>query len=219
VNVFRKVESGFQPRDYEVTGTAFSHNGTRIVHTHLGEQIYVFDTNRNFERDENVDYSTVRNTEENQPPQTYDMSIKGHCSSQTIKGVSFFGKDSEYIVSGSDDSNIFIWSSTTGELLRVLTGHDDIVNTVVSHPEFPILLSGGIDNYVNVWTPSSEGFWLTEEEKVKRKKEMEAIAEENEESLNTDMAHMPSHLLDILMQFFAAHASSEDDQDDEDEDI
>ena len=39
-----------------------------------------------------------------------------------VKGVNFFGPRSEYIVSGSDCSNIFIWDKNTEEVVTYFQG-------------------------------------------------------------------------------------------------
>jgi WD40 repeat protein len=33
----------------------------------------------------------------------------GHCNVRTVKEVNFYGPRNEYVISGSDDGNIFIW--------------------------------------------------------------------------------------------------------------
>lgn len=87
-------------------------------------------------------------------PQLYKMKFVGHASQQTIKGVGFWGPHSEFVVSGSDDANTFIWDTETGKLLNVLQGHDDVVNCVVGHPRIPILATSGIDDIIKLWDPS-----------------------------------------------------------------
>nr|CAG4716900.1 unnamed protein product [Naegleria fowleri] len=297
VNIYRPVEQNFDPRDYEVTGTAFSCDGSKIVSTHLGDYIYLYDRERNFERDEGVDYTRVvvpppppsqpisltRNTSMSLPSSqqqastrtntssgtsrnttnqrlsnntvasvdlsnhdtsrrrttttqteqdpndndsmdlhhpnmvtTYDRKFTGHCSRQTIKGVNFFGLHSEYVISGSDDSNIFIWERESGELVRVLSGHDDIVNTVVCHPEYPMICSGGIDDFVNVWTPCNDSLILSDEELKKRKIHLESVMEENAHDLDDDeITHIPAHLLQALMQYFMSRGGDMDDEEDD----
>lgn len=49
------------------------------------------------------------------PTRTY----RGHCNVRTVKDVNYFGPDDEYVVSGSDDGNFFIWDRKTSELVNV----------------------------------------------------------------------------------------------------
>jgi nuclear receptor interaction protein len=56
----------------------------------------------------------------------------GHSNIHTdIKEAVFLGPNDEFVVSGSDDGNAFIWETSTGILVRVLENADsDIVNCV-----------------------------------------------------------------------------------------
>ena len=47
---------------------------------------------------------------------------KGHRNNQTVKGVNFFGSQSEYIVSGSDCGHVFLWDKESEELAQCLKG-------------------------------------------------------------------------------------------------
>lgn len=44
------------------------------------------------------------------------------CRSITVKGVNFFGPKSEYIISGSDCGNIFIWDKNTEAVVQWMAG-------------------------------------------------------------------------------------------------
>jgi WD40 repeat protein len=70
--------------------------------------------------DESEDENYVEEEEGDLEIQTYKNVYKGHYSRQTIKGVGFFGPNSEYVISGSDEGNIYIWDKKTTKLIRVL---------------------------------------------------------------------------------------------------
>lgn len=54
------------------------------------------------------------------------MLCNSYCRNrQTIKGVNFFGPRSEFIMSGSDCSNIFIWDKETEAIVQWLRGDDN----------------------------------------------------------------------------------------------
>ena len=55
---------------------------------------------------------------------------RGHCNVQTVKDVNYFGLDDEYVVSGSDCGNFFIWDRKTSSLVNILSGDSDVVNVV-----------------------------------------------------------------------------------------
>lgn len=98
------------------------------------------------------------------------MRLSGHCNVETVKDgewprkasicarwviggsspVNFLGPDDEYVTSGSDDGNFFIWKKSTGELVDVLEGDGSVVNVVEGHPTLPLVAVSGIDNTIKV---------------------------------------------------------------------
>ena len=44
-----------------------------------------------------------------------------------MKGVNFFGPQSEYIVSGSDCGHVFMWDKETEQVVNLMKGDDDVV--------------------------------------------------------------------------------------------
>ncbi|KAK9823322.1 hypothetical protein WJX72_001905 [[Myrmecia] bisecta] len=82
---------------------------------------------------------------------------KGHRNARTVKGVSFMGASDEYVVSGSDDGHIYIWSKSDGQLRQWLLGDEDVVNCLEPHPTMPITLAtSGIEHSIKLWTPTGE---------------------------------------------------------------
>ncbi|GAB2219505.1 hypothetical protein Droror1_Dr00007141 [Drosera rotundifolia] len=96
-------------------------------------------------------YRSDVNADEKSRPQVY----KGHRNQETVKGVSFFGPRCEYVASGSDCGNIFIWRKKDGELLRVMRGDRDVVNCIESHPHTTMMASSGIESDIKIWTPKA----------------------------------------------------------------
>jgi nuclear receptor interaction protein len=64
------------------------------------------------------------------PCSAHTRTYRGHCNVKTVKDVNFFGLNDEYVVSGSDDGNFFIWDRNTTELVNVLEGDGEVVNVV-----------------------------------------------------------------------------------------
>ena len=64
--------------------------------------------------------------------------LAGHRNSQTVKGVSFLGEDDRFVMSGSDDGHIYIWSTTDGILRQWLRGDKHVVNCLEPHPSQPL---------------------------------------------------------------------------------
>ncbi|EGG21339.1 WD40 repeat-containing protein [Cavenderia fasciculata] len=103
-------------------------------------------------------------------PKSYKQRYNGHISNMTIKSCGFYGSNSEYVMTGSDDHHIFIWEKKTGNLVRILEGHNDVVNCVVSHPNLPQIISCGLDNDVLIWEP--EDNYPSQKELAKRQKQI-----------------------------------------------
>uniref|UniRef100_A0A2N9I9X6 Anaphase-promoting complex subunit 4 WD40 domain-containing protein n=1 Tax=Fagus sylvatica TaxID=28930 RepID=A0A2N9I9X6_FAGSY len=59
----------------------------------------------------------------------------------------------EYVASGSDDGQWFIWEKQTGRLIKMLLGDDAVVNCVQCHPFDSVVATSGIDNTIKIWTP------------------------------------------------------------------
>ncbi|KAK3722894.1 hypothetical protein LTR37_002039 [Vermiconidia calcicola] len=82
-------------------------------------------------------------------------SYRGHCNVKTVKDVNYFGLDDEYIVSGSDDGNFFIWDRKTSELVNVLEGDGEVVNVIQGHPYETMMAVSGIDHTIKIFSPDA----------------------------------------------------------------
>lgn len=56
-----------------------------------------------------------------------------------------------FVATGSSDKKIKIWNTETGELVKTLNDHKDIVYSVEFNPNNNYLYSGGIDNFILIW--------------------------------------------------------------------
>lgn len=54
-------------------------------------------------------------------------------------------------MSGSNDQKIKVWDASTGECIRTLTGHEDLVRALAFDPSRGRLVSGSYDRTVKVW--------------------------------------------------------------------
>ncbi|KAF8933815.1 DDB1- and CUL4-associated factor 6 [Haplosporangium gracile] len=69
----------------------------------------------------------------------------GHANVKTmIKEANFYGPNSEFVMSGSDDGRIYFWSKRTGKLLNVVRGDKFL------------LAASGIDNTIKIFMPTAE---------------------------------------------------------------
>ncbi|XP_022814314.1 DDB1- and CUL4-associated factor 8 isoform X2 [Spodoptera litura] len=132
-----------------LTCAVYNHNGTEIVGSYNDEDIYLFDV----KKDVMVDKT---NTSERETV-GYTHRFSGHRNSATFKGVAFYGPKSEYVVSGSDCSYIYIWDKKTESIVQWLVGDlNGVVNCIESHPKCPVLATSGLDKDVKIWMPKSQ---------------------------------------------------------------
>ncbi|KAK9809355.1 hypothetical protein WJX73_008283 [Symbiochloris irregularis] len=85
--------------------------------------------------------------------------FSGHRNYRTVKGVSFAGASDEYIVSGSDDGHVYIWTRD-GVLRQWLKGDRKVVNCIEPHPQMPhVMATSGIDHDVKLLIVSDLRLW------------------------------------------------------------
>lgn len=89
----------------------------------------------------------------------------GYSNVCTMKSNCFAGSKDQYIVSGSDDFNVYIWEVpadewgdqgkliTVGRAFLVLHGHRSIVNQVRFNAATHMLISAGVEKVLKVWSP------------------------------------------------------------------
>lgn len=120
-----------------VTCALYNHDGSEILASYNDEDIYTFDING--------------------LPGSYIRQFQGHRNGATIKGVNYFGPKSEFIVSGSDCGNLYIWDKNTESIVNWMLADDSgVVNCLEPHPQLPFLCTSGLDFDIKVWVPSCE---------------------------------------------------------------
>ncbi|KAL1742596.1 WD40-repeat-containing domain protein [Schizophyllum fasciatum] len=72
---------------------------------------------------------------------------------RTVKDVNYLGPSDEFVVSGSDDGNLFIWRQNDGKLVDILEGDGEVVNVIEGHPRLPLFAVSGIDTTVKLFAP------------------------------------------------------------------
>lgn len=86
-----------------------------------------------------------------------------------VDGCLAFSPAGQYLASGSLDNTIKLWNVKTGDLLRTLTGHKDLVLSIAFSANGLLLASGSADSTINLWETSTgqliktlreEGTWV-----------------------------------------------------------
>ncbi|KAL6649722.1 hypothetical protein ACP70R_013946 [Stipagrostis hirtigluma subsp. patula] len=131
-----------------ITGIAYSY-AREILVSYNDELVYLFQNNMGL--GPNPESAQPELLDKLEQPQAYS----GHRNFRTVKGVSFFGPNDEYVVSGSDCGHVFIWKKKGGELMRMMKGDKNVVNCIEPHPLFPFMATSGIDKTVKIWTPEA----------------------------------------------------------------
>ena len=121
-----------------ITCAVFSEDGTELIGSYNDEDIYLFNTN-------------------DPEGSGHCHQYKGHRNSATVKGVNFYGSRSEFVISGSDCGNIFIWNKKSEAVVRLVHGDEGgVVNVLEPHPSLPFLATSGLDDDVKIWMPGPE---------------------------------------------------------------
>eukprot|EP00873_Tetraselmis_striata_P007945 jgi/Tetstr1/428209/TSEL_018251.t1 len=90
------------------------------------------------------------------PLQSFQRCYKGHRNQSDTNSVALIGGRSEFVVSGSEDGNIFVWDFHTGEIVNVLSTGEHAVGCVACHPHDLVLASPGESDTVRIWSPAAQ---------------------------------------------------------------
>ncbi|XP_072341751.1 DDB1- and CUL4-associated factor 5 [Scyliorhinus torazame] len=98
------------------------------------------------------------------PQSVFEFDNQGYFNSCTMKSCCFAGDRDQFVLSGSDDFNLYMWripsSLETGGPARivngafmVMKGHRSIVNQVRFNPHSYMICSSGVEKIIKVWSP------------------------------------------------------------------
>jgi len=81
-------------------------------------------------------------------------------NSCTMKSCCFAGESDQFVLSGSDDFNLYMWKIPEGDsgswvssAHLILTGHRSIVNQVRFNSTNHLIASSGVEKLIKVWSP------------------------------------------------------------------
>lgn len=177
--------------------------GDKDIESNIEKKEEIIIENEEKAEDKNIEETKDENSN------TFVQQYSGHCNQRTVKSVAFYGPNWEYVLSGSDDGNVFIWDKKTAKLVNLMKGDECVVNVSSGHPFDPILATVGIDNTVKVFTPTADHINpMANEESVKR---------DNQERLEAGPGRPISISLTLLRRLLQAANSGMLDLDDSDE--
>ena len=213
-----------------ISGLAYSSKGELAINC-KGDDVYLLDTRRaaaNINSEERIFKSFSVPWE---MPITHQAAKRyvGRRNVKTfLKGVAFMCDD-EYVTTGGDDGNVYVWHKDTCELVCKMQADSQVVNTVLPHPHLPTIVCCGIDNHVRVFEAGDGGVHLgtppmrdehdawgfdeeddEEEEDTDEDDEDEASTDSDDDHRGENLARWSRALVD------AANAPEEDDDDDAD---
>ncbi|KAL3530622.1 hypothetical protein ACH5RR_009944 [Cinchona calisaya] len=138
-----------ETHDVHITDLAYSSTSELLV-SYNDESIYLFQKNMG------LGPSPLSVTPEYLHNLEKAPVYSGHRNYRTVKGVSFFGPNDEYVLSGSDCGHIFIWKKKGAKLVRLMLGDQHIVNQLEPNPHIPVLATCGIEKSIKLWAPTSK---------------------------------------------------------------
>ena len=79
------------------------------------------------------------------------QKYKGRKNEETFLKEVHFLADEQFVTTGADSGELFIWDTVSGQLVSQLQGDKLIVNSIAAHPFYTTVAVSGIDNDIKVF--------------------------------------------------------------------
>ncbi|XP_045452926.1 DDB1- and CUL4-associated factor 5 [Melitaea cinxia] len=148
------------------------------------------------------------------PEPVAEFHHQDYYNSCTMKSCCFAGKSDQFVLSGSDDFNLYMWKvpDTGGGYDMaiesphiVLYGHRSIVNQVRYNPHYCLIASSGVEKIIKIWSgleyPGMRGALLEEAQGSDNPREMYS---------HEDYVSLVHHSGQYLSHNYAEQSTSED---------
>lgn len=129
-NLETKVESVIN-EDQSITSLSVSKDGRFLLVNLVSQEIHLWDITDNAK---------------------LLFKYSGHRQTRYVIRSCFGGFNQAFVVSGSEDSQVYIWHRGNGEILEVLPGHSGTVNCVSWNPVNPYMFASASDDHtIRIW--------------------------------------------------------------------
>jgi len=137
---------------HAVTSLSISRDGRYLLVNLQCQEIHQWDLGPQGEKSWMSDAANSPAMSQTQQVMRYQFHGQPEKQGRFVIRSCFGGSDESFVVSGSEDSQVYIWHGRTGDLLEVLPGHSGTVNAVTWNPTNPHMLASASDDHtIRIW--------------------------------------------------------------------
>jgi WD40 repeat protein/tetratricopeptide (TPR) repeat protein len=163
----KKVLQRYKPRclaengSVSVSGLDISKDGRELLVSYESDQIYSFPVFPNVacRAGPTIDEIVLHGDQCIDDGETFVPDIAsygGHLNRFTfLKNARYSGPNDDYIVTGSDSGNAWIYERKSGTVVSLLGADSSTCNGVIPHPSLPFFITYGIDSTAKLWRAAS----------------------------------------------------------------
>jgi len=150
--IFDSYDQSSNDHRFYITGVDYNQLD-EVVATYSRDNVYLFNINPCFSFASSGSNQSTTSTNEH-IRHDYKQQFVGRRNISTfLKEVQFLGGN-QYVGTGSDCGNLFIWEKASGCLVQLLEADESVVNGIAPHPlGLPILATCGIDSDAKIFEP------------------------------------------------------------------